>query len=124
MDINTAIKGVLKTEEGLRSREGIMNPVFMSEAMMRLSQYTGAVEERLAEYEKEAELESARRYKYYLVEMKYAATKAEKFVKIDIAETKAQVTYLSRIVASAWRQVGVIQSRINHLVRESQTTST
>lgn len=121
MELDVAVKGMLKTEANLRSREGIMNPVYMSENMMRLSQYTGAVEEKLADYERDLERQTAQLLRQYLIDEKIPVTKAERLVKSELGETKAQVVYLTRIVGSAWKQVGVIQSRINHLVRESQT---
>lgn len=112
---------MLDAESSLRSSEGVNNPVFMSQQMMRLSQYVGAVEEHLAEYEKDLEITSAQKLHEYMITNKMKVTEAQRLVEIDVAENKGQVKYLTRLVASAWRQVGVIQSRINHLVREAGT---
>lgn len=122
MTIDVAVKGMLAAENSLRSKEGIMNPVFMSEAMMRLSQYTAAVEEHLAGYEKEFEISYAQTMREKLIVQKMKVTQAEREVDMEMAELKGQIKYLTRLVGSAWKQVGTIQSRINHLVREAQTT--
>lgn len=121
MDLQTAVTGMLKAEEKLRSLEGISNPILMSKQMMALSQFTGAVEEHLAQYEKDLEINYAIRLKEYLLNQKMKVTEAQRMVEIEIAETKGQVKYLTRLTGSAWKQVGVIQSRINHLVREAGT---
>lgn len=118
MKLEDAVKGVLDAENNLRSREGINNPSFVSEHMQRLSQYLGSVEEHLAQYEKDYELQQAELLKKYLIELEMPITKAEKMVKIELAVTKGQIAYLSRIVSSGWRQVSTAQSRINHLVAE------
>jgi hypothetical protein len=121
MTLDIATKGMLSTEEKLRSQEGMLNPVFISLQMMALSQFTGAVEEHLAEYEKDLEINYAIQLKKYLLEAKMKVTESERMVDIDLAETKGQVKYLSRLVNSAWKQVGVAQSRINHLNKEAGT---
>lgn len=121
MDLETAIKGLTSAQKALRSREGVNNPVFMSEQMMRLSQYAGAVEEHLANYERDLETDYAQRLHAYMIDQKMKVTQAERMVDMDTAFAKGQVKYLTRIVASAWKQVGVIQSRINHLTREATT---
>lgn len=121
MELDIAIKGMFDAENALRSTQGVMNPVFMSEQMMRLSQYTGAVEERLAEYEKEYEIELSIKLKKYMLEEEMKPTPAEARAKMDLGEVKGQIAYLSRLVSSAWKQAGVIQSRINHLTREAST---
>jgi len=46
---------------------------------------------------------------------------AETLSKMELAEVRGQISYLSRISSSAWRQVNVIQSRIQHLRTESMT---
>jgi hypothetical protein len=97
--------------------------VFMSEQMMRLSQYTGAVEDRLAEYERDLETDYAARLHKYMIDQQMKVTQAERMVDMDTAFVKGQIKYLTRIVGSAWKQVGVIQSRINHLTREATSTN-
>lgn len=121
MDLDTGIKGMLKVQEELRSKAGVSNPTLMSTNMMRLSQYAGAVEEKLAEYERDLEVESAKKLRQYMIVEKMKVTQAERMVDIEMSETKGQVKYLTRLVGSAWKQVGVVQSRINHLVREAGT---
>lgn len=121
MDLKVALKGMLDAQNALRSKEGVLNPSFMSENMMRLSQYTGAVEEHLAGYEKDFEITYATRLRYFMVELKMNVTASERQVEIETAELKGQIKYLTRLVSSSWRQVGVIQSRVNHLVKEAQT---
>lgn len=121
MDLDKALKGMFDAEEKLRSKAGVNNPTYMSENMMRLSQYTGAVEEKLAEIEKQQELDYAVKLKEYLIDQKMKVTQAERMVDMDLAESKGQIKYLTRLISSAWKQVGVIQSRINHLTREATT---
>lgn len=123
MKLDTALKGMFATQNKLRTPEGVMNPTFMSLQMARLAQYTGSVEEHLARYEKEYEEEFGRKRKEYMIDQKMKATPAEAMAEMELAETKGQVKYLTRLTASAWKQVGVIQSRHNHLVIESQTTN-
>lgn len=125
IELSEALKGMFYAENQLRSREGIYNPTFQSEQMMRLSQYTGSVEEHLAEVERDYEIKLAMELKKRLLDTKppMKITQAEREVDILLAEQKAQIKYLTRLVGSAWKQSGIIQSRINHLVRESQTTN-
>lgn len=121
MELDKAIKGMLDAESQLRSRQGVSNPTVMSEAMMRLSQYLGAAEEHLASYEKDYEVNLSLMLKKYMLEQNMKPTPAEARAKMDLGETKGEIAYLSRLVSSGWRQVGVAQSRINHLIREAQT---
>lgn len=121
MELDKALDGMFDAETKLRSREGVNNPVFMSEQMMRLSQYTGAVEEKLAEHERDLETDYAARLHKYMIDQSMKVTQAERMVDMDTAFTTGQIKYLTRIVGSAWKQVGVIQSRINHLTREATT---
>lgn len=120
MDLQKAIEGMLDAESKLRTPRGINNPTTMSEQMMRLSQYLGAVEEHLAVYERDYETNLAIALKRYMLEQNMKPTPAEARAKMDLGEVKGQVAYLGRLVSSGWRQVGVIQSRINHLIREAQ----
>lgn len=121
MDLHKAIKGMLDAENNLRTPQGVSNPSVMSENMMRLSQYLGAVEEHLAQYEKDYEITLAQKLHNFMVTQGIKPTPAEARAKMELGEIKGQVVYLSRLVSSGWRQVGVIQSRINHLTREAQT---
>jgi len=121
MDLETALKGMFATENSLRSKEGILNPSFMSEGMMRLSQYVAAVEEHLAGYEKDFEIQNAAALKDRLLDKKMKVTQAEREVDIELAELKGQIKYLTRLVKSAWSQVSTIQSRVGHIIKEAQT---
>lgn len=121
MELDTAVKGMLDAEAKLRSAQAIGSPIILSEQMMRLSAYASVVEEKLAEYEKEMETSYAAKLKKYLITQGLKVTESERLVDIEIAETKGQVKYLTRIVGSAWKIVGVVQSRVNHLAREATT---
>lgn len=120
MDLDKAIKGMLDAEDKLRTAKGIVDPSTLSEQMMRLSQYLGAVEEHLADYEKKYEMSLAQKLHNLMIVQGMKPTPAEARAKMELGEVKGQIAYLSRLVTSGWRQVGVIQSRINHLIRESQ----
>lgn len=113
MDLNVAIKGMLSAETELRTRAGTNDPMTMSEHMARLAQYTGAVEEHLAEAEQVYEVNWAITYTKNVKTM--SVTAADNQTKIDMAEEKGQIAYMKRMVGSAWRQIGVVQSRYNHL---------
>ena len=123
MQLEDSVKKLLELEMYTQTPGFIEQPVAMSKAMARMSIYTTAVETKLAEYERDYEMEQARLYRQLLVTEKLAATAAEKHVKIELGKLRGDIAYLTRIVASAWRQVGVLQSRINHLVKQSETTN-
>lgn len=116
MDLDKAIEGMLDAQAKLRSRQGINSPAFMSEQMARMAQYTGAIEDHLANYESAYEIAWAETYKRMSQEMK--PTAADNATNVELAEVKAKIKKLSRYVASSWRQIGVIQSRHNHLSKE------
>lgn len=122
MEIDVALKGMFDAESKLRSAVGITNIVAMSENMMRLTAYTGAVEQTLAELERDFEFDFSRLLKEKMMDHGMKVTQAERETDIEMAKIKGQIKYLTRLVGSAWKQVGVIQSRINHLVREASTT--
>lgn len=119
MNLQDAVSGMIDAQTKLRSREGVGSPDFMSEQMSRLAQYTSAAETHLAEYEKAYEEGVAKKLHKYLIEQGIAVTKAEKLVKIDLGEQKAQIVYLTRIIGSAWKTVSVVQSRHNHLSKSN-----
>ena len=48
MELETAVKGMLSAEEALRNAQAIGSPAILSEQMMRLASYLGAVEQHLA----------------------------------------------------------------------------
>lgn len=121
MNLEIALKGMLDAEQALRSAEAIGNPFTLSNQMMRLSTYVSAVEIHLAEHERDFELISAKELKERMRDQGMKVTQAEREVDIETAELKGQIKYLTRLVKSAWSQVGVIQSRINHLGKEAET---
>lgn len=121
MELDKALKGMFDAQDRLRSTPGTENPTYMSQHMMRLAQYTGAVEEKLAEYEEDFEKKFAVELKIRLIDKKMKVTQAEREVDIELAELKGQIKYLTRLVASAWKQVGVAQSRFNHLTTLAST---
>jgi len=121
MELDKALQGMFDSQNKLRSKEGINNPSFISTQMQRLSQWIGIVEEHLADYEKDYEVNQAIMLKKYMLDEQLAVTAAEKRVKIELGEVKGQVVYLTRLTGSAWKQVGVAQSRVRHLVQESTT---
>lgn len=116
MNLEDAVNGMLDAREKLRSKEGINNPMYMSEHMDRLAQYTGAVEERLADYEEAYEAERYGKYLEYAKTM--SATAADNQSKAETNHTYAQNTKLSRLVASSWKIVSEKQSRFNHLTSQ------
>jgi len=118
--LDQVIKGMAETQRALRTSAAIVSPTIMSEQMMRLSQYAGALDEHLAELEKEYEIVVTARIQKYMKEG-IKTSPAETKAKTELGEQKGQILYLTRLSSSAWRQVGTIQSRVNHLKTESQT---
>lgn len=119
MELDAAIKGMLKAQADLRSRDGVANPTYMSRLMMTLSAFTSAVEEHLAQYEKDYETQEAQVLRRCIITEGKSATAAEKYVKMEMGELEGQIKYLTRLVGAAWKEVGVIQSRYNHLIKEA-----
>lgn len=121
MELDVALNGMFEAQNKIRTMQGATNPVFMSLQMMHLSQFTGAVEEKLAELEQEYEVNFASSMKERLIDRQLKVTQAERETDIEMAEIKGNIKYLTRLVSASWRQVGVIQSRINHIAREMGT---
>lgn len=115
MELQEAVEALLKTRAALRSRDGVTNPSFISENMQRLAQYTGAVEEHLAELEEQLEVDEARKFIAYTKDQGKTVNMAEKLAKEDVAELKGQIAKLRRYVNSSWSLVSTSQSRFNHL---------
>lgn len=118
MNLETAVEGMLRERSVLQQDDAIFSPTFISEHMQMLAQYTGSVEERLAELEAELEIHESQLFKKYRKagdSINAATTK----IKYDIGEQKAEVTKLKRYVASSWKVISAAQSRIKHLVAES-----
>lgn len=116
MKLEDAVNGMLDAREKLRSKEGINNPMYMSEHMDRLAQYTGAVEEHLADLEEKYEKERYSRYLEYSKTL--SATAADNKSKAEVHHEYAQRVKLTRLVSSSWRIVSEKQSRFNHLSSE------
>lgn len=115
MELEKAIEGMIKTREALRSGRGITDPSFISEQMQRLAQYTGAVEEHLAEVEGELELEEMRLFVGLTKDQAKSVSQAETIVRKELGDKRGQIAKLKRLVSSSWQIVGVSQSRWNHL---------
>lgn len=120
MKLEDALLGMESAQARIRTATAISNPTVLSEQMMRLSQYTAVLDSLLAEFEREYDIRFA---STLLLKTKNGmkVSPAETMTKMELAETKGQIDYLNRIVGSSWKQVMVIQSRVNHLKRESQT---
>jgi len=118
--IEEALKGIESAQDTIRNATALSSPTILSEQMMRLSQYTAILDAHLADYERDFELQLSSKI---LAKMKEGlkVTPAESLAKVELAEIKSQILFLTRISASCWRQVGVAQSRINHLLQESKT---
>lgn len=114
MDLQKAVKGMMDARASLRSRQGITDPIFISEQMQRLTQYTGAVEEHLAKLEEELELQEMNKFVKYTEEGESTNT-AQIKTRYEVGAVKGQVAKLKRYVNSSWQIVSVAQSRWNHL---------
>lgn len=120
MTLDESIKGLLKTRELLQSIRGVTDPVFISENMQRLSQYTGAVEVHLADLEEQLENEEMSKFLDYLKQGK-SVNMSETLAKQEVGSLKGKIAKLSRLVKSSWSIISTSQSRINHLIKESGT---
>lgn len=120
IELSDALKGMSDAQDKLRTATAIVSPTVMSEQMYRLSQYVGSVDEHLAEFEREYETRlSANILKKIKEGMKVSP--AETQAKMELSELRGQIAFLSRLSSSAWKQVSIIQSRINHLREELKT---
>lgn len=114
MELEEAVKGMLKTRELLQSRNGVVNPVFISENMQRLTQYTGAVEVHLAQLEDELENIEMKKFLDYK-NQGMSVNMSETLAKQEVGSQKGEIAKLSRLVKSSWAIIGTAQSRWNHL---------
>lgn len=122
MDLEIATKGMMDARSELRSERGVTDPFFISEQMQRLAQYTGAVEEHLAELEEQLEVLESRKFLNYTKEQGRSVNQAEILAKQEVGSHKGKIAKLKRYVNSSWQIVGVSQSRFNHLSAESKST--
>lgn len=118
MELDEAIKGMLTTREFLRSKPGIDDALFISEQMQRLTQYTGAVEEHLAQFEEALETDETALFNGYLKQGK-SVNAAETLTKQEVGPSKGNIAKLKRYVDSSWKIIGVSQSRWNHLNKQT-----
>jgi hypothetical protein len=117
MDLQQAVKGMMDARSQLRSTEGITDPSFISVQMQRLTQFTGAVEEHLAELEERIEVEEHNSFNGWMTEGK-SVNQAEAMAKQEVSAIKGQIAKLKRYVNSSWSIIGVAQSRVNHINTE------
>lgn len=120
MRLEQALKQLINIKAGL-TEQTILDPTEMSRCMTRIAMYTSIVEDYLATYEKNYEIEQSTLFNKYLRNDKLSASAAEKEVKIELGVLRGDIAYLSRIVASAWKTCSILQSRINHIQTEINT---
>lgn len=118
MDLQVAVKGMMEARAQLRSKKGVSDPTFISEQMQRLAQYTGAVEEHLADLEEQLEVVEMKKFINYTKEQGKSVNQAEILAKQEVGSLKGEIAKLKRYVSSSWQIVGVSQSRWNHLSAE------
>jgi hypothetical protein len=119
MNLETSLKGLFDAKQKLQTVEGINSLPVMSENMDRLATYTSAVEDELADIEKELEVKEAAEWKKAVSEGK-SPSAAETVAKYECAELKGDVKRLTRIVKSSWSLIDVKRSRFNHLTQEGR----
>jgi len=119
MDLEIALKGMASSKNALRSQKGIGSLPYMSEHMDRLAAYTSAVEDHLADFEYEQEVEERNAYNR-AINNKNSPSASEKVAKYEIADVKATIKRLTRLVNSAWKLVDEKKSRFNHLEKEAK----
>lgn len=117
MNLEEATKGMMDARANLRTRRGVTDPMYISEQMQRLAQYTGAVEEHLAVLEEEIEKDLMHRFITY--NMDKSTNQAEILARFETGKKKGEIAKLKRYVNSSWSIVGVAQSRYNHLSKSS-----
>ena len=118
MLLATAMKGMLEARSALQSKEGLSLPSYISEQTQRLAQYTGAVEETLAEGEADLVRKTSTKFKEYMDAGK-SANMAGELLKHDFIEERAEVVKLTRLCNSSWKIISVSQSRVKHLIAEA-----
>lgn len=118
MLLTTALKGMSEARNSLQSSEGVSNPTFISEHTQGLAQYTGAVEEVLAEDEADLVIKSSTQFKKYIEEDK-SVNMAGELLKHDFTTERAEVVKLTRLCNSSWKIISVAQSRVKHLIAEA-----
>jgi len=117
MELEKSIKIMLETQDNFATRRGVEDPDYISQQMQILANATALVERELAGFERSYEITLGKKLGEYIAGGS-SASASESRVRSELAKEKGEVKYLTRIVGSAWRQVGVAQSRHNHLTRE------
>lgn len=118
MLLATSLKGMLEARNALQSEQGVSNPTYISEQTQRLAQYTGAVEEVLAEDEADLVQKTAAKFKEYMDSGK-SANMASELLKYDFTDERAEIVKLTRLTNSSWKIISVSQSRVKHLIAEA-----
>lgn len=119
MNIDTAIAGVLQERAALQNMEGTPNPTYLSEHMQLLSQYNSVLEERVGDEKKKLDIRESELFKGYRKEgMSVNASEVQ--TKYDVAPEKAEINRLTTLIGSSWRLISATQSRVKHLITESQ----
>lgn len=118
MLLATSLKGMLEARSALQNQQGVSVPTYISEHTQRLAQYTGAVEEVLAEDEADLIKKEAKQFKAYMDAGKSANMSGE-LLKHDFTEERAEIVKLTRLCNSSWKIISVSQSRVKHLIAEA-----
>jgi hypothetical protein len=119
MTLEIALRGMLDARGMLQQKEAVYTPSYISEQMQRLAQYTSAVEEGLAELEKELKIKETRVYNQHRAEGE-SSNASNVAVEHETSTEKAEIVKLTRLTSSSWRLIGASQSRIKHLLAEAQ----
>ena len=123
MNLEQAIKIMLETQDNFATKAGVDNPDYISQQMQILANATALVERHLAGFERDYEIRLGKKLGEYLAGGS-SASAAETRVRTELAKEKGEIKYLTRMVKSAWSQVGVAQSRHNHLTKEFRAGGT
>lgn len=118
MTLEAAVKGMMDARSALRSKQGVSDPHYISEQMQRLAQYTGAVEEHLAELEEQLEVFEQAKFMAQLLEKK-SVNQAVIIAKQEVGSQKGMIAKLKRYVNSSWSLISTAQSRWNHLSKSN-----
>lgn len=119
MDIQTAINGMMDAKAKLQTPSGVNSLPVMSENMQRLAAFTSAVEDGLADYERDLEIKERDAY-YNQLEAGLKPSPAEREAKYTVAKEKGEVKRLIRLVNSSWKLIDTVRSRYNHLNSETR----
>lgn len=118
MNKATATSGMLQERHALQEPEGVSSPTYISEHMQLLAQYTSALEEVLAEEEKNLGSREEELYTQHKDTMSFNAAKNR--IKYETASDRSEIARMKRLCSSSWDLIGASQSRVKHLVTEAQ----